>query len=228
MRFGGIWSFIVGAQVACTLLFVPAAVGIFTNSLHVQSRLVRVSDGALPHLPSRAWITRRWPASMVCLMTGRLARVARVAYEELAIRLREEPGVTHVTYGDRLPTTFPEWVAMEMEQDGAPPARLLGNFEGGFAMAAAGAGYHEAFGARIGAGRGLHAADAGAPNRPVVVNEAFMRVVGRNPVGARIRTRPGAASASRDPGTRLSAWSPICGRSRPIGAERCTSIPPPP
>ena len=38
MRFGGIWSFIIGTQVACTLLFVPAAVGIFTNSLNVKSR----------------------------------------------------------------------------------------------------------------------------------------------------------------------------------------------
>ena len=33
MKFGGIWSFIVGAQVACTLLFVPAAVGIYTTSV---------------------------------------------------------------------------------------------------------------------------------------------------------------------------------------------------
>jgi len=101
--------------------------------------------------------------------------------------LREEPGVTHVTHGDRLPTMSPEWVAVEMEQDGAPPARLHGNFEGGFAMAAVGAGYHDAFGAKIVAGRGLQAADAGVPNGPVVVNEAFMRVVGRNPVGVRIR-----------------------------------------
>src|SRR5919109_1949426 len=38
MGFGRIWSFIIGAQVACTLLFVPAAVGIFTNTLHDQSR----------------------------------------------------------------------------------------------------------------------------------------------------------------------------------------------
>jgi hypothetical protein len=75
-----------------------------------------------------------------------------------------------------------------MGQDGSPPARLRGNFEGGFAMAAVGAGYHEAFGARIVAGRGLHPADAGAPNGPVVVNETFMRLVGRNPVGARVRT----------------------------------------
>jgi hypothetical protein len=77
-------------------------------------------------------------------------------------------------------------------EDGAPPARLHGNFEGGFAMAAVGAGYHDAFGGTIVAGRGLHTADAGAPNGPVVVpvvvNAAFMRVVGRNPVGARVRT----------------------------------------
>jgi hypothetical protein len=38
MKFGGIWSFIIGAQVAFTLLFVPAAVGIFSNTFHDQSR----------------------------------------------------------------------------------------------------------------------------------------------------------------------------------------------
>jgi hypothetical protein len=81
----------------------------------------------------------------------------------------------------------PDWVAVEMEQDGGPPASLQGNYEGGFAMAAVGAGYHDAFGGKLVAGRGLHIADAGTPNGPVVVNEAFMRVVGRNPVGARVR-----------------------------------------
>jgi hypothetical protein len=75
-----------------------------------------------------------------------------------------------------------------MEQHGAPPAQLHGNYEGGFAMVAVGAGYDDTFGARIVAGRALHPTDAGAPNGPVVVNEAFMRVVGRNPVGARVRT----------------------------------------
>jgi hypothetical protein len=113
--------------------------------------------------------------------------------------------VTHVTHGDRLPTMSPEWVAVEMEQDGAPPARLQGNYEGGFAMAAVGAGYHDAFGARIVAGRGLHTADAGAPNRPVVVNEAFMQVVGRNPVGARVRT------LQRGSERELGPWHEIVG-----------------
>jgi hypothetical protein len=99
----------------------------------------------------------------------------------------------------------PEWVAVEMEQDGTPPARLHGNYEGGFAMAAVGAGYHDAFGAGIVAGRALHAADAGAPNGPVVVNEAFMRVVGRNPVGARVRT------LQRGSKRELGPWNEIVG-----------------
>jgi hypothetical protein len=113
--------------------------------------------------------------------------------------------VTQVTHGDRLPTMSPDWVALEIDQDGAPPARLHGNFEGGFAMAAVGAGYHEAFGARIVAGRALQAADAGAPNGSVVVNEAFVRVVGRNPVGARVRT------LQRGSERELGPWHEIVG-----------------
>jgi hypothetical protein len=100
---------------------------------------------------------------------------------------------------------FPDWVALEIEQDGAPPARLHGNYEGGFAMAAVGAGYHEAFGARILAGRALQAADAGAPNGSVVVNEAFVRVMGRNPVGARVRT------LQRGSERELGPWHEIVG-----------------
>ena len=182
MKFGGIWSFIVGAQVACTLLFVPAAVGIYTTS--VQNRPKWTA------FPTERYLTFRLRMDTEALAGERgvpddaqIGARRALAYESLAGRLREEPGVTHVAHGDRLPTTSPEWVPVEMEQDGAPPARLHGNYEGGFAMAAVGAGYHDAFGARILAGRGLHAADAGAPNGPVVVNEAFMRVVGRNPVG---------------------------------------------
>src|SRR5204862_2649682 len=127
------------------------------------------------------------------------------ASEERAGRLREEPGVSLVTLADRQLGTQPDWVALEMEQDGAPPARLVGNYESGFGMTAVGAGYHEAFDAGIVAGRGLQAADAGAPNRPVVVNEAFMRAVGKNPVGARVRT------IQRGSERELGLWHEIVG-----------------
>jgi predicted permease len=187
MKFGGIWSFIVGAQVAVTLLFVPAAVGVYANSRQEQSTWAA--------FPTEHYLTFRLRMDNEALAgergvpdDGQIgARRAR-AYEELAGRLREEPGVTRVTLADRQFGAQPDWVALEMEQDGASPAQLHGNYEGGFAMVAVGAGYHEAFHARVVAGRGLQAADAGATNRPVLVNEAFRREVGRNPVGARVRT----------------------------------------
>jgi putative ABC transport system permease protein len=187
MTFGGLWSFIIAAQVAFTLLCLPAAVGIAANLLRDQP--------ASTEFPAERYLTFRLSMDDEALAgepgvpdDGQIAVRRTRAYDALASRVREEPGVSQVTHGDRLPTMAPEWVAVEMEQDGAPPARLVGNYEGGFAMAAVGGGYHEAFGARIVAGRGLRPADAGAPDGPVVVNEAFMRVLGRNPVGARVRT----------------------------------------
>src|SRR5262249_18433566 len=132
------------------------------------------------------------------------ARRAR-AYEEFARRLGEEPGVTHVTHGDRLPTTAPEWVPVEMEQDGAPPARLQGNYEGGFPMAAVGAGYHEACRAGLAARGVWRAAAVGARSGRVVAREGFMRVVGRNPGGAGIRT------PRRGSGRERGLWHEIVG-----------------
>jgi len=204
MKFGGIWSFIIGAQVAFTLLCLPAAVGISSNVLREQS--------SRSEFPAEHYLTFRLSVDNEALAgeqgmpdDGQIAARRALAYEALAGRLREEPGVTHVTLGDRLPTMSPEWVAVEMEQDGTPPARLVGNYEGGFAMATVDAGYHDAFGAHLLAGRALQATDAGAPNGPVVVNESFMRVVGRNPVGARVRT------LQRDSERELGPWHEIVG-----------------
>jgi hypothetical protein len=187
IKFGAAWSFIIGAQVAFTLLCLPFAVGIASNTLREQA--------TCPEFPADGYLSFRLSMDNEALAgeqgvpdDRQIAARRALAYEELAGELREQPGVTHVTYGSVLPTMSPEWVVVEMEQDGAPPVRLQGNFEGGFAMAAVAAGYHDAFGVKTVAGRSLRAPDAGAPNGPVVVNEAFMRVLGRNPVGARVRT----------------------------------------
>jgi hypothetical protein len=198
MKFGGIWSFIVGAQVACTLLFVPAAAGIYANSLHDKSRWAA--------FPAERYLTFRLRMDNEALAGERgvpddrqIGARRALAYDALAGRLREEPGVTHVTFADSLLMMSPDWAQVEMERDGAPPSRLEGSYEGGFEIAAVGTGYHDAFGAKVVAGRGLQAADAGAPNRPVVVNEAFMRKAGANPVGARIRTLPRQGASEPGP-----------------------------
>ena len=204
LKFGGIWSFIIGTQVACTLLFVPAAVGIFTNT--VKEKATAAEFPADHYLTFRLSMDNEPLAGEPGVPDDRqIASRRALAYDEFARRMRQEPGVTDVTLGDRLPTMAPDWVAVEMEQDGAPPARLQGNYEGGFAMATIGAGYLEAFGARIVAGRSLAAADTAAANRPIVVNEAFMRLVGRNPVGARVRT------VQRGGEHELGPWQEIVG-----------------
>jgi putative ABC transport system permease protein len=189
MKFGAVWSFIIGAQVAFTLLCLPAAGGMASSVLGDQAK------AKWPDFPAERYVSFRLSMDDEALAgdqgvpdDAQIAARRALAYDEFARRLGEQPGVTHVVHGDRLPTMAPEWVAVEMEQDGSPPARLEGNFESGFAMAAVGAGYHDAFGGRIIAGRDLRAADAGASNRPILVNEAFMSLAGRNPVGARVRT----------------------------------------
>ena len=222
IKFGGIWSFIIGAQVACTLLFVPAVVGIYTTALREES--------VWAEFPTERYLTLRLSMNNEALAgehgvpdDRQVAARRALAYEALAARLREAPGVTHVTLSEHLPTIAPHWVALETEQDGAPPARLQGDYEGGFAMAAVGAGYHDAFGASVVTGRGLQAADAGVPNGPVVVNEAFVRAVGRNPVGERVRTLP--RGTEREPGP----WREIVGvitdsRMRPADGGGVASI----
>ena len=204
IKFGGVWSFIIGAQVAFTLLFLPAAVGISSNVLSAHSTWAE--------FPAEHFLTFRLSMDDEAVAgehgvpdDRQIAARRAIAYDEFARRLREEPGVTSVTDGDRLPTTAPDWVALEMEQDHAPAVHLQGNYEGGFAMAAVGDGYHDAFGAKVVAGRGLQAADASVPDGPVVVNEAFMRIVGRNPVGSRIRT------VQRGGERELGPWREIVG-----------------
>ena len=212
MKFGGIWSFIIGAQVAFTLMCLPAAAGISTELLRDQA--------TRSEFPAERYLTFRLtmdnealPGAAAVPDDAQIGARRALAYEELARRLREEPAVTHVSFGDRLPAMSPELVPVEVERDGAAPARLRGNYDGYIAAAAVGAGYHEAFGAGIVAGRALHPHDAGASNRPVVVNEAFMREVGTNPVGARVRTLPQRVGGEPGP------WHEIVGVVTDLGMD---------
>jgi putative ABC transport system permease protein len=212
MKFGGIWSFIIGAQVAFTLICLPAAAGIFTE-------LVR--DQAIhSEFPAERFLTFRLSMDSEALPSDERvpddavvgARRA-LAYEELARRLRQEPGVTHVTFGDRLPAMSPQLMPVEVQRDGAEPVRLQGKYDGYIAVAAVGDAYHDAFGADVVAGRALHPGDAGAANRPVLVNEAFMREIGTSPVGARVRTLPRRDVAEPGP------WHEIVGVTTDLGMD---------
>src|SRR5262245_5562004 len=108
MKFGGIWSFIIGGQVAFTLLCVPAAIGIFTTTLHERSKSAVFP--AERYLTFRLSMDDEAQAGDQGVPDDRQIATRRgLAYDALAARLRGEPGVTDVTNGDRLPTMPPEW-----------------------------------------------------------------------------------------------------------------------
>jgi putative ABC transport system permease protein len=204
MKFGGIWSFIIGAQVAFTLICLPAAAGI-------SQEFIRDKDSR-SEFPAERYLTFRLSMDGEALPgedgvpdDATVGARRALAYEELARRLREEPGVTHITFGDRLPGMGPQLLPVEWQQGSGEPVRVQGNYDGYIATAAVGVGYHEAFDIELVAGRALHAGDAGAPNRPVLVNESFMRDVGVNPVGGRVRTVPYRKQAEPGP------WHEIVG-----------------
>jgi putative ABC transport system permease protein len=212
MKFGGVWSFIIGAQVAFTLICLPAAAGISQEFLRDRA--------THSEFPTERYLTFRLSMDVEALPgddgvpdDAEIGARRALAFEELARRLREEPSVTHVTFGDRLPAMSPRLMPVEVQQGTAEPVRLQGNYDGHIAVAAVGVGYHDAFEAELIAGRVLHAGDAGAPNRPVLVNEAFMREVGSNPVGARVRTLPRRGVAETGP------WHEIVGVTADLGMD---------
>jgi len=212
IEFGGLWSFIIGAQVAFTLICLPAAAGITTEL--VRDRATHAEFPAERYLTFRLSMdTEALPGDRNVPDEAAINLRRSRAWDELARRLREEPGVTHVMFGDRLPGMSPGLVPVEVQRDGGPPMRLPGNYDGYIATAAVGAGYHEAIGAEVVTGRALHASDAGAANRPVVVNEAFMRKLGADPVGVRVRTLPRRGESETGP------WHEIVGVIADVGMD---------
>jgi putative ABC transport system permease protein len=212
IKFGALWSFIIGAQVAFTLICLPAAAGMAIEFVRDQATRAE--------FPAERYLTFRLSMDGEALPGERgvpddatIGARRALILEELSHGLREEPGVTHVTFGDRLPGMSPQLMPVEVQMDGAPPTRLPGNYDGYIATAAVGAGYHEAIGADVVAGRALHAGDAGAANRPVVVNEAFMRKLGTSPVGARVRTLPRRGEPEPGP------WHEIVGVTADVGMD---------
>jgi hypothetical protein len=135
------------------------------------------------------------------------ARLQRT-YAELERRIAQEPGVTAVTFGDRLPGmgVAVRRAEVEVTPDAAPVS--ISNLW----LAAVGPRYFEAFQVPLIAGRDFHDGDRAADARTVLVNEAFARryMNGASPVGRRVRY------ASNDP-SKPQPWLDIVGVVRDVG-----------
>jgi predicted permease len=181
LRFGRVWTGAMIVQVALTALGIPGAL----ESVNQTERKVQTRA----QFPSRDYLAARVDVDRPLERETPAAFQARrtQAFEALATRVAQEPGVVAVTWSDQLvgsgTTRF-----LEVE-----PSTAGGQaFAGGFRAAAVDPGFFETFDRPIVAGRAFHLGDRSSSTRTFIVNVAFARGYSRgtgggSPVGARLR-----------------------------------------
>src|SRR3954467_2878978 len=229
LQFGGVWTVVIVAQVAATVIF-PALV------YWEQSQLRRVENFEFGFANEHylAVQIEGDPAdagsNADAATPGHNARLA-ATLAELRRKVAEQPGVGGVTFTEDLPTTNHPQKIIEMGYDrdlGAaasaggskaePPLREA-------TIAAVDPSYFEVLDAPVLAGRGFTPADAVPGSRVAIVDQGFVDQIlqGRNAVGQQVRFRfPGPSSRRWAPGNRADAagpgdWYEVIGVVRELG-----------
>lgn len=177
-RFRGVWTGVIVAQVAFTVMFPAAAY--FFHSWVVDGQTREVGFSAGEYLSARLVMDRPTTAAAVDETDASIWR----AVEELRRRLAAEPGVTAVTFADPLPGMQHPGARFEVDGDDATPT--LG-YEA--RIASVDSEFFNALGTPLVSGRDFAPSDHEAGREVAIVNASFVEHVlgGRNPVGRRIR-----------------------------------------
>jgi putative ABC transport system permease protein len=228
LQFGGVWTVVIVAQVAATVVF-PAAV------YWEQSQLRRVEnfDAGFAIEQYLAVHIERDDAvdASVTDADAMLARRTRLSatIEELRRRVTAQPGVGAVTFTESVPTTGRPQKTIEMGYDLDLSDVASANVEPLLrraTVAAVDPSYFEALDAPMLAGRAFTAADAVAGTRVAIVDQSFVEQVlqGRNAVGQQVRFRyPGPPErrwgpGNPDDGSGPGDWYDVIGVVRELGA----------
>ncbi len=188
LHFGGVWTGIIVAQIALTVV-IPA-VTTFIRSDLVYARDVPAGFAADQFLTATLALDRTDGDAARGDSTP-AARSARLEerYRTLADRLSMEPGVLGVTYADRLPLM--SYSPRIIEMDPGPVAPRNPQWPDGYRVTdgAVDPRFFDVIGAPVIRGRSLTQADADRQTHAVLVNESFVkRVMGdRNPIGRQLR-----------------------------------------
>ena len=201
LRFGGVWTTVIVAQVAITVALLPlaAVLVIASNRFHERAEGV----GADRYLTAAVTFDHQ--------ETDAAAGVDRErrSLAELERRVRSEPGVEQVAFADRLPVMDQSKYGVEVDTaTGAPATGLRVS-----TLVHVSSGFFAAFGTGVVAGRDFSPVDFERGN-VLIVNQSFAhRVFGdRNPVGQRVRIAHGEVGVLADDG-----WYEIVGVVRDFG-----------
>jgi predicted permease len=212
LQFGGIWTVVIVAQVAATVMF-PALV-------YMEQFMLRRIQDFDPGFASEQYLSvqieRDYPVDGgLNPDAATVAKNARLTatLQELRRRLAAQPGVAGVTFAENLPTTNHPQKIIELGDASnasspalavaAPDLSALALAKAEEAtVAAVDPAYFEVLDAPVLAGRGFTAADAVPGARVAIVDQGFVDQVlhGRNAVGQQVRFRYPAPS--------LRHWAP--------------------
>ncbi len=205
LKFGGVWTVVIVAQIAVTTTF-----PMFT--------LIGIRE-RFKHDPMGIGV----PEAQV--LSARLTRDRDIPLERYAAavrqvrdRLRSVPGVSRVTLADTLPLTSQEHWVIEVDEGGAAPTEP--DFAGRYRISsdAVDSQFFAAFDAVPLAGRLFTPSDYVDRPRTAIANQSFVDLVlgGRNPIGRRVRywNRTGQDAVASGP---APPWIEIVGLVRDLG-----------
>jgi putative ABC transport system permease protein len=216
LKFGGVWTAVIVAQVAVTVAFPVTA--FFMRRDAVQVAAADVGFAARHYLGARLELDRDG-ADAAGADTSRAAYVARVRTlaRELERRLEADPAVAAVTFTSQLPGT--DHPQRRIEVEGRPVSPPDSAYRDRVSSVSVAPDYFAALDAPILAGRAFATADASAGATGVVVNESFARQMlgGRNAVGHRIRFLEPEPTDEPSSETRPGPWLEIVGVVKDLG-----------
>jgi len=203
LRFGGVWTVLIVAQIAVTATFPAIAFMVKTTAWQREARQIGV--------PTDRYLTAELSGASE-MTPARFEAAVRRVREDLAAT----SGIARVALADRLPLMWNGHHVIEVDTGGEGPAdeKLVGAHL--VSTAAVAPAFFTTFDAAALAGRLLAHADDADVARVAVVNESFVRHVlgGRNAIGRRLKYRQSSNGGQLIP---QQQWIEIVGVVRDLG-----------
>jgi putative ABC transport system permease protein len=211
IRMGGMWTGVIVAQIAGTVLFTAVA--------YVVERQAAGIASAKAAFPAEEYLAVRLEMDRDGLTEERASTVDESflrRYEatarELEQRVAADASVAGVTLAERLPLMPSDGGTIEL--DDAGPSESVTGREFFVTTTAVDPDFFDVFQTPVLAGRGFAPQDTAAGANTVVVNQLFVNQIlaGRNAVGRRIRYQAEDSAANKAPGP----WFEIIGVVRDL------------
>ena len=208
---GGMWTAVIVAQIAGTVLFTAVAYVVQRQAAGIAS--ARAAFPAEDYLAVRLEMDRDGLAEEgATTVDESFLRRYQATARELGARVAAEATVAGVTLAERLPLMAS--AAGGIELDDAGPSESVTGRELVVTTTAVDLDFFEVFQAPVLAGRGFAPHDTAVGANTVVVNQLFVAriLAGRNAVGRRIRYHVGDSQGIKEPGP----WFEIIGVVRDL------------